>query len=359
MRILLVSHRFDPDVGGIETVVGRQAENLAEKGHEVRVVTTTGDESIIGERNERGIIVNRVSRIAPNNSFFFSPKVGRLVGDLAGEYDIIHAHNYHALPALHAFRNRGRSVFVLTAHYHRTSDNRFRNMLLGPYRKIAKRMVETSDSVICVSESERSLLEGDFAIQEIHVNYNAVEAVKGAFERVQGAFCIIGRIEKYKKIEQAIISFEKAISRIDSEISLHIVGDGPERSRLENMVERRGLVNHVKFYGFVSAKEKDRILSSSSCLLALSSHESFGITVVEAAKQNVPIIASDIPAHRELASLLGEGVSIVDPEDIGSISDKIVRLVSSDFNPRFNNLEVFTWERNTEKLLEIYDGLLV
>ena len=71
MRILLVSHRFDPDVGGIETVVGRQAENLAEKGHEVRIVTTTGDESIIGERNERGLIVNRVSRIAPRKFILF------------------------------------------------------------------------------------------------------------------------------------------------------------------------------------------------------------------------------------------------------------------------------------------------
>ena len=64
MRILLVSHRFDPDVGGIETVVGRQAENLAEKGHEVRVVTTTGDESIIGERNERGSLLTE-SRVLP------------------------------------------------------------------------------------------------------------------------------------------------------------------------------------------------------------------------------------------------------------------------------------------------------
>ena len=49
-----MSHRYSPDIGGIEEVVGQHARILVEKGNDVRVITTSKDRGMIGEREEEG-----------------------------------------------------------------------------------------------------------------------------------------------------------------------------------------------------------------------------------------------------------------------------------------------------------------
>ena len=166
MRILLVSHRYSPDIGGIEEIVSRQAKALSQKGNEVRVVTTTNDEVMIGERIENGVKVNRFPGYAPNNAYYFSRKMSVYLKNITKNYDLIHAHNYHAFPAFYAFRNKNSTPFILSAHYHGGSRNKFRNRL--GLTLLSRRMVETSRSSLCVFQhSEKEKMERDFSLPPI------------------------------------------------------------------------------------------------------------------------------------------------------------------------------------------------
>ena len=355
MRILLVSHRYSPDIGGIEEVVGQHARILVEKGNDVRVITTSKDRGMIGEREEEGVKINRFACFSPNDAYFFSGKMGRYVGAIAEEYDIIHAHNYHAFPALHAFRNRRTKPFVLSAHYHGGSNSKLRNLLLGPYKLLSRKMVEGSDAIVCVSESEKNILERDFRLPETYVNHNAVEVEGFELGQKKDEICVVGRLEKYKNVDKVILALEEAKLEGIRDLTLNIIGDGPDKKRLEGIVSKRGLSESVVFHGFVSEEEKGSIIGSCSCLLTLSSHESFGITIIEAAKHGLRVIASEIPPHRELATILGEGVSLVNPRNVSGTAELIIDCINNKKRPVFDNIVDFSWERNIERLSRIYE----
>ena len=96
-----------------------------------KFVTTTNDEVMIGEGIENGVKVNRFPAYAPNNAYYFSRKMGVYLKNITKNYDLIHAHNYHAFPAFYAFRNKNSTPFILSAHYHGGSRNKFRNLLFN------------------------------------------------------------------------------------------------------------------------------------------------------------------------------------------------------------------------------------
>lgn len=355
MKILLVSHRYSPDIGGVEEVVSAQSRILADRGHEVRVVTTSKEVEKIGEFKENGVLVNRFSSFSPNNAYFYSRKIEIFLKAIVGEYDIIHAHNYHAFPALHAYRSRGSKPYVLSAHYHGGSHHAIRNMLLKPYKLVSRKMVEGADSVVCVSQSEMQLLKSDFELSNAHVNHNAIELQTDQRDKDKDAICVLGRLEKYKNVDRTIEGIERAIRLNGKGITLHIIGEGPDRPRLERLVENKGLTERVIFHGFLSKEEKDAIIGSCSIMITMSGYESFGITIIEAANQDLRVIASDIPPHRELAGILGEGVSLVDPSNVGTISKTIIETMKKENLPKYEKISEFGWERNVDRLLEIYN----
>jgi glycosyltransferase involved in cell wall biosynthesis len=354
MKILMVTPRFPPDIGGIENVVLNVAEGLVKRGHEVYVLTTTKDRKGVGISNLNGTMVERVFAFSPGNAYWFSTKLGKRVKKLASDFDIIHAHGYHAFPAINAFFNKKDSKFVLSTYYHRNSHSWFRNLLLAPYRIIARRMVNGSDLVICISEAEKRLLFLDFEPANCSVIHVGTEIDDSEIPDMKRSNVImVGRLEKYKNFDVGI----EAVSKID-DLYMDIIGSGPEIDSLKDLVRLRGVTERVKFHGFLSEMEKNRKLAESMCLLTLSDYESFGIVIIEAARSRVWTIASDIPSHSEIASVLEEGVLLVNNSEVGEIVDSIeaVRMMESiDFRPK---TERFGWDYLIDKYIENYSAIL-
>lgn len=102
--------------------------------------------------------------------------------------------------------------------------------------------------------------------------------------------CVCGRLSRDKNIELAI-DILKLLHEMEHKCKLLILGDGPERSKLELMVESYSLKEYVRFEGFVS----DPIKYMSQCHLYLHTcdREGFGNTVVEAMYANLPIVTTD------------------------------------------------------------------
>ena len=326
---LIITRNFPPDIGGIENVVGQLSEEMSLRGNSVYVLSTTNDKKRVGvEKLSDFLRVERIPAFSPKGAYHFPIGLRRRMRQIRGDFDIIHAHGYHSFPGLVAYANRGSTPFVFSCHYHRKSHKFFRNMLLIPYRKIAKRMVNGSDCVFCVSKAEKELVIHDFSPKKCEVLHNGVsiEEVDSSIGKRQESLVMIGRLERYKNHHIAIESLTKIPT-----ICLDIIGDGPEYSRLEKMVISNGLETRVKFHRGVTEKKKMKILTRSSALLTLSDHESFGLVILEAASVGTSVIASKIPSHEEISAKLETGVTLVNTNSIEEITQAISDYQSGKF----------------------------
>jgi glycosyltransferase involved in cell wall biosynthesis len=136
----------------------------------------------------------------------------------------------------------------------------------------------------------------------------------------------LGRLMRYKRADVALRTLAVLRTRLPA-AQLWIVGDGPDRARLERLARRLELGDSVRFHGHVSHAEKVRLLWSSHLLLNPSPKEGWGLTVVEANACGVPVVASRSPGLVDSVHD-GETGLLVPPGDAQAGAEAAWRLLS-------------------------------
>ena len=142
----------------------------------------------------------------------------------------------------------------------------------------------------------------------------------------------VGRLEEHKGID-AVIEAMPVVRRSVPRARYVVVGDGPDRARLESLVGRLGLGECVRFAGYVSEEEKyawyDRcdVFVLASRPLSDGSVEGFGIVFLEANAFGKPVIAGRSGGTAD-AVLDGRTGLLVDPADVGALSEALARLLT-------------------------------
>lgn len=96
-------------------------------------------------------------------------------------------------------------------------------------------------------------------------------------------FFYVGRLEKLKNLENAIIAFKSFLERIDNkDLKFIIAGKGRYEEKLKKLVSSIGMNKNIIFVGFVSDEEKKDLLNKSYSLVMPAINEPFGLTVIEA-----------------------------------------------------------------------------
>lgn len=113
-------------------------------------------------------------------------------------------------------------------------------------------------------------------------------------------YIMVARVEKSKDFESLIVAFAKVKKMVaDVSVELHIVGDGPEKEYLRGQCWRFGVSEEVIFSGF--HENIPEALGKADCFVfSAKPIEGFGIVLIEALAAEIPIIASDVPACREV-----------------------------------------------------------
>ncbi|MGB9591421.1 MAG: glycosyltransferase family 4 protein [Candidatus Kryptoniota bacterium] len=162
-------------------------------------------------------------------------------------------------------------------------------------------------SIICVSHAVRTSLETLYMVSsnKLRVVPNGVDTQR--FRKIDatlrrhrreklgieaGAFLfgIISRLSPEKGIDTAIECFSNVVqSKYYHPPRMLIVGDGPERPRLENMVDEMGIGDLVKFLPFTYCPEE--IFTIVDVVLVPSRSEGLPLTILEAFACEVPVIA--------------------------------------------------------------------
>jgi glycosyltransferase involved in cell wall biosynthesis len=133
-------------------------------------------------------------------------------------------------------------------------------------------------------------------------------------ERDGVRFLSIGRLLHWKGFDLGIEAFARAALPNAEYV---IVGDGPERSRLEAQARKLGVADRVRFTGKISRDETLQLLGASDLLVHPSLHESGGLVCLEAMAARRPVLCLDWGGP---AIVLGEAAGIrVAPHDIGQV----------------------------------------
>jgi glycosyltransferase involved in cell wall biosynthesis len=172
---------------------------------------------------------------------------------------------------------------------------------LAPAARIGRRLehwalagAQRRNLLVAVSPSTAHALRAIGVERErIRVVHNGVEEPGPLAERSpEPLFLAMGRLVEYKRIDLLLRLWERV--RPVTGGRLVIVGDGPERERLQQLAGPG-----VEFAGHVTEAEKHRLLCAAWLLLHPSAVEGWGLVVTEAAVRETPAIAFDVPGLRD------------------------------------------------------------
>jgi glycosyltransferase involved in cell wall biosynthesis len=289
-----------PQAGGSEQLVHQIATGMSERGHRVRLICG-------GPVGERAYAVTGAG--GTYSQYLRMPLLDRrLARDADVVLDIANGATYCS-PLW-----RRAPTLLLVHHVH---TEQWAQMFPRPIatagswfeRKVVPRIYRQS-LVIAVSPSTAADLEGlGVPASRIRIVPNTVEAVPpGSPARSpEPMFVALGRLVPHKRIDLLLEIWERVRPAIGGR--LVIIGDGPERSRLQALAGPS-----VDVLGRVDDEMKHRLLSEAWLLLHTASHEGWGIAITEAAAHGTPALAFDVSGVRD-AVVTGRTGVLVDTLD--------------------------------------------
>ncbi|MDT0276275.1 glycosyltransferase family 4 protein [Blastococcus goldschmidtiae] len=127
---------------------------------------------------------------------------------------------------------------------------------------------------------------------------------------VQPTIALVSRLVAHKRID-LLLGHLRTVAEAIPGLTVDIVGDGPDRARLQSLADELGMQATVTFHGRVSDEVRDELLSRAWLTTSTSQAEGWGCTVLEAAAWGVPCLALRVPGVRD-SVLDGETGWLVD-----------------------------------------------
>jgi L-malate glycosyltransferase len=159
----------------------------------------------------------------------------------------------------------------------------------------------------------------------------------------------------------------KAFARIHEagrELSLVIVGDGPERESLENLAASLGISDHVRFIGAVPHDQVPQWLNGFDVYVACSRFESFGVAVLEASACGVAVIVSDVGGLPEVVRDWETGI-VVPHDDEAALAEAVNALIASPSMRRTMGragrahvVRQYQWDACVDRMIACYTGVI-
>ena len=188
--------------------------------------------------------------------------------------------------------------------------------------------VRRADSVIAPSQYlARAIANWGVAQKMIFTVYNTVEILAAMPAKIPLStpfkVVTVGRLIALKQIDHLI----NAVTKIDN-AGLVIVGDGPERNRLETLARAGKLQNRVYFAGQRSKEETLSVMAACDLFVLNSTHEGLPHVLLEAMSVGLPIIATAVGGTPELV-LDGKNGVLIPANPDGTLAKSLRELLSS------------------------------
>jgi len=297
-------------VGGIEKRIWEIGRRLSQKGHDVHwycMKYWDGNDVI----NKDGIWLHGVCPPKPlfsngrrsiKEAIYFARKV---FGPLRKEnFDIIEPQNFPYFPIFSAKASSFLKTSKLIVTWHEVWDTYWYDYLgrIGFCGLIVERFAaQSSGRMIAVSElTKNSLLRIGLQNKIIKlipngVSYSSIKNVTKVKETTDVIFA--GRLIKEKGVH-ILIEAIGILNQMKPDIRCLIIGNGPEKEELYELVAKKELHNNIKFKGFLeNFNSLIAYMKSSKAFVLPSKREGFGIVAIEANACGIPVITTNHPQN--------------------------------------------------------------
>lgn len=355
-RLLVDAAIVKPNLGGLRTYIRSLVGALAERGDVELVVATSRPEEFAHATTAELVAVPRAAQSFAARAAWRETNLARLVQRNAAGAVLV------PYPEMAVRRLGVPSVMVVhdvravVAPRYDTLGRRLRFVtVLGPACRAASH-------VVCVSEFTRLSLDACVRIEPSHVSVigeaaSAQLAAPAHVDPPARPFVLhVGSLMPHKNVDTLVRAF--ALDGVD--VDLVLVGPAtPAQARhLNSLIETLACGRFVHPLGWVDDAELGRLYATARAVAVPSIHEGFGLPVIEALQHGVPVVASDIPAFREVG---GGHLTLVDrPLDPVAWRDALARIETDppDVRAGAEWATRFTWDDVAAQFVKLFDGLL-
>ncbi len=360
-----------PTVGGSGILATRLGVELAKEGHEAHFITYERPYAIQGY-DIPNVKVHLVS-VVEYPLFKYPPYTIALASEMARvtkkeNLDLLHVH--YAIPhatAAQLAREITKKPYITTLHGSDVT-------ILGSdpsYEPTNTMSIEHSDAITTVSEYMAHEARSTLGIEkEIHVIPNFVD-----HELYQPAPCQlidnplpraitlihVSNFRPVKRIEDLIYSM-CIITKQEPNAQLILVGDGPERHRIERLIDRLDIRKNILVTGYRS--DVADMMNCADAMVLCSETESAPLTILEGMSCGLPVIATNVGGIPEQVQdgVNGYLVPVKHPEEIAEAAlrlnadEKLLNRMGE--NARKTVMEKYTKDKVLKQYLEVYESLI-
>lgn len=381
-KLCIVTHTFLPHVGGIEKVVNEQSKRLRYKNFEPMVVTnrigTPKHYVVDGVNVECYESLNTGFRLGIPYSIPTVPSFGTFLKAVKSS-KIVHAHGHPYLTSLIAAKlaKRYEKPFVLTQHntfieYENFFDQveRLNDLAIG------KETLKDADKIITVSNATKEyVLSLGAKPKKVKVMHNGVDLERfrplaGKREEMRkklgipqnSKVVITVRRLVFKNGVDTLIECANLAVKKNPNIVFLVVGKGPDQSSVQMRAQQLGIEDNFRLTGFVKDEDLPFYYNAADFfVLPSKSGEGLPLVALEAMACALPVIATDVGGISEV--LMEKWGMLVPANQPERLAKAVLEFANEDFSSRRKELratmeEKFSWDKNVERLVEIYEELI-
>jgi glycosyltransferase involved in cell wall biosynthesis len=333
MKIVMHCLYFPPEIGGLESHVFHLCKGLVEAGCDVSIVTSCSQEGLLAEEEIEGIRVFRTW--LPQRSAFgwTAHAIGsmpRLI-QLSAHADVVHGQSFQSVLPAYAARRINEIPMVTswhTSHFLKKADELLWKPIFREFLRSSQHNFTASIEIADVAKS----LAPDAMIEAIPNGVDTQIFQPSANMKIGAkATTLIVPRRLYEK--NGVEFFIRAMPLIAEAIDVRalIVGDGPEKSRLEELALSLGMQSKIEFLGKREHSEIPKLLNSADIAIFPSLMEATSVAALEAMACGIPVVASDVGGLPELVD--NDVGGLFRPRDSRSLAETVLSLVSrNDFH---------------------------
>lgn len=253
-----------------------------------------------------------------------------------GKPDIIHAHFYSIAAIASILKRKFKIPLVVTEH----SSKLNRNILeiSGLDVKLARKAYQNADRVVAVSNALARNLKNNLNVDAV-VIHNIVDVSRFQYvkrtQKLGFTFISIGNLIELKGFDLLVEAFAEAF-KDDKSVKLNIVGAGPEKEKLQHIVNQYDLNNNIVLLDEVGRDKLKVLYPESDAFVLASKSETFGVVFIEAMATGLPVIATDCGGPSDFVN--EQNGYLIPVNDKKSLVDALMKMRNYAYG--FNSMEI-------------------
>ena len=360
VRVAMVSPRYPPYLGGVETHVYEVARRIAARGPEVSVLTTDLSGDLAPVEDHGPLTVRRYGAWPRRADLYVSPALVRQVRE--GGYDLVHVQgvNNFLPPMVLSAAQRSDIPTVLTFHTGGHT-SRLRTTVRGAQWHALRPLLRRAKGLVAVCRFEVDEFARRLGIEpsRIRLIRNGAEPlpVGESGPEISGSplVCSVARLERYKGHHRLIAAMPHLLE-LAPEAHLAVIGRGSYERQLRRIAARCHVEHAVTFTAF-DATEREALgalLRSSDVVALMSDYEANPVAVMEALALGRKVLVADTSGLSELAL---EGLAAAVPANV-SPRELARALLDVAAGPGPEPPDLPNWDDCAAELLGLYEEVL-